>query len=412
MALLLSAKGSDLLAWRACGDFAAAFRQALLARLEFCRLTNDAEELLTATGQVLDDLLAANDAFCTRSNELIAELSVCDDPSRLREISAEFFAGLYDHFGIHHSAPAFYEFSSLFLQALSRSIIRSAYATPALSDLPKQPVMLIALGAAGRREFSPFCPLQIMLVHGETGYAEQEALSQLGLLIHEGFEDCGFQVDGTVTPRNPEWRGSMSGWRQRLTLKLDQGIVLELIDLFRFADQSTLCNDEGFEPEFTVMCRSLLKERRSSMAFQVTRVLNLSHGIGIMGGMRFVKKGPYRGLFALYENALQPLSAAVCVLALLKNLETPTTPQRIREILWRREMNVDMAERLLQAWHTLHEVRLSGERDLQPDWSNKAPLYLNIEEMPDSEQNSLRESLETVGAIQRHVGQTFSGMEE
>jgi len=71
-----------------------------------------------------------------------------------------------------------------------------------------------------------------------------------------------------------------------------------------------------------------------------------------------------------------------------------------------------MAERLLQAWHTLHEVRLSRERDLQPDWSNRAPLYLNIEEMPDSDQDALRESLETVGAIQRHVGQTFSGMEE
>jgi signal-transduction protein with cAMP-binding, CBS, and nucleotidyltransferase domain len=412
MALLLSAKGGDLLAWRACGDFAAAFRQALLARLEFCRLTSDAEELLIVTGQALDDLLAANDAFCTRSKALIAELSACDDLSRLREITAEFFAGLYDHIGIHHSAPAFYEFSTLFLQALSRSIIRSAYAISAVPALQKPPVMLIALGAAGRREFSPFCPLQLMLVHGGAEFAEQEALSQLGQLIHEGFEACGLRVDKAVTPRNPEWRGSMSEWRQRLTLKLDQGIVHELIDLFRFADQSTLCHDESFEPEFTVMCRSLLKERRSSMAFQVTRVLNLSHGIGIMGGLRFEKKGPYRGRFALRDNALQPLSAAISVLALLKGLEEPSTPQRIREILWRRELNVDMAERLLQAWHALHEMRLTRERDVQPDWSNEAPLHVIVEELQDGEQKFLRESLETVGALQRHVGLTFSGMEE
>jgi signal-transduction protein with cAMP-binding, CBS, and nucleotidyltransferase domain len=71
-----------------------------------------------------------------------------------------------------------------------------------------------------------------------------------------------------------------------------------------------------------------------------------------------------------------------------------------------------MAERLLQAWHALHELRLTRERDAQPGWSNEAPLYVNVEELHDDEQNLLRESLETVGALQRHVGLTFSGMEE
>jgi hypothetical protein len=35
-----------------------------------------------------------------------------------------------------------------------------------------------------------------------------------------------------------------------------------------------------------------------------------------------------------------------------------------------------------------------------------------VEELQDGEQKFLRESLETVGALQRHVGLTFSGMEE
>jgi len=411
MALLVSAKGGDVLAWRACGDFAATFRQLLLARLEFCQ-SSQAEALLMGTGQALDDMVAANDAFCLRCADLIGEVSACAEPPRLRELTAEFFAGLYDHIGIHRSAPAFYEFSALFLQSLSGSINRHAHSAVGLPDRQLPPVKLIALGSAGRQEFSPSCPLQLLLVHGEADDAEHEALSRFGSLIHAGFEACGLRVDGTVTPRNQEWRGSLSEWRQRLLQRLEQGRVNELADLFRFADQSVLCQDEGFEAEFNVLYRSLLKGRRSAMAFLVTRVLNLSHGIGIMGGMRFVKKGPFRGRFALRDNALQPLSAAICALALLKGLETPSTPQRIREILWRRELNVDMAERLLQAWHALHEFRLFRERDVQPDWSSEAPLHLNVEEMQDSEQDLLREALETVGAIQRHVGLTFSGMEE
>src|SRR6185369_2540392 len=411
MALLVSAKGGDVLVWRACLDFAATFRQLLLARLEFCQ-ASQAEALLMGTEQALDDLLAANDAFCLRSTELIREVSACAEPPRLRKLTAELFAGLYDHIGIHHSAPAFYELRPQFLQSLSGSICRHAHTAVGLPDRPMPQLKLIALGPAGRQEFSPFCPLQLLLVHGEAGDAEHEALSQLGSLIHEGFEACGLQVDGSVTPRNLEWRGSLSEWRQRLNQQLEQGRINELVNLFRIADQSTLYHDEGFDVEFNVLYRSLLKERRSAMAFQVTRVLNLSHGIGIMGGLRLEKKGPYRGRFALRDTALQPLSAAICVLALLKGLETPSTPQRIREILWRRELNVDMAERLLQAWHALHELRLNSERDVQPDWSSKAAFYLNVGKRQDSQQNLLREALETVGAIQRHVGQTFSGMEE
>lgn len=411
MALLVSAKGGDVLAWRACGDFSATFRQVLLARLEFCR-SDESEALLLGTGRALDDLAAANDSFCTRSSDLIAQVSACTEPPRLRELTTEFFAGLYDHIGMYHSASAFYEFSTRFLQVLSGSIIHYAHSTLGLPDRQMPLVKLIALGPAGRHEFSPFCPLQLMLVHAETGEAGHEALSQLGRLIHEGFEACGLQVDGIVSPRNHEWRGSMSEWRPRLIKLLEQAGVNGLIDLFRMADQSALCHDEGFDPDINLLCKSLLKERRSAMAFQVTRVLNISHGIGIMGGMRFEKKGPFRGRFALRDNALQPLSAAIGILALLKGLETTSTPQRIREILWRREMNVDMAERLLRSWHVLHELRLIREGDAQPEWSNQAPIYLNVEEMHDSEQNLLRESLESVGALQRHVGLTFSGTEE
>lgn len=410
MALLVSAKGSDVLAWRACGDFAATFRQLLLARLEFCR-ADEAEALLLGTEQALDELIAANDDFSSRSRDLIGEASVCAELSRLRGLTAAFYAGLYAHIAIHRSAPAFYEYSMLFLQALSASVCRHAHASLGPLDRQMPQVKLIAVGPAGRQEFSPFCPLHLVLVHGEAGEAEREMLSQLGRLIHEGFEACGLLVDGTVTPRNHEWRGSMSEWRQRLVKRLGQGRANDLIDFFRLSDQSTLYHDTGFDAGFRGLCRSLLKERRSVMAFQVTRVLNLSHGLGIIGGMRFVKKGPYRGRFALRDHALQPFAAAISVLAQLKGLDTPSSPQRIREILWRRELNVDMAERLLQAWHALHELRLTRERDVQPDWSNEAPLHLNVEEMPDSEQDLLRESLETVGAIQRHIGQTFSGME-
>jgi len=411
MALLVSAKGSDVLAWRAAGDFAVTYRQLVLDRMEFCR-SDEAAALLSGVSQALDELAAANDAFCSRCDSLIGEVAACPEPARLRELTTSFFAGLYDHSAIHHSAPAFYQFSQLFLQALAGSVSRYSYTMLGDSSARMPQLALIALGPAGRQEFSPFCRLQFMLVHEQAGDAEDALIQRYATLVHEGFEACGILVDELVTPRNSQWRGSLSGWGQRLDKVLARGKFSEVTELLRLADQTQLDGAGDAGPGFRQRSLAALAASPVAVKNLVSRVVALSNGIGMMGGLRFEKSGPYRGRFALLENALQPLSVSVSALGLLKRLETVATPRRVRELLWRRELNVDMAERLLQAWHMLNELRLIRERELHPDWANEAPLHLNINQMNVAEQEALRESLESVGNIQRHVGLNFSGAGE
>lgn len=411
MALLVSAKGSDVLAWRASGDFAVTFRQVVLDRMEFCR-SDEAAALLTGASHALDELAEKNDAFCSRCDSLIDEVSTCHELPRLRELTTSFFAGLYDHLVINHSAPAFYQFSILFLQALAVAVRRYSYTMLGDSSADMPELALIALGPAGRQEFSPFCPLQFMLVHGQAADREDGLIHRFASLLHEGFKACGLQVDEQVTPRSNQWRGSISEWEQRLGKVLKRGKFNEVIEILRLTDQTQLDGVGETGSAFRQLSLANLVASPVALNNLVSRVVALSNGIGMMGGLRFEKSGPYRGQFALLENALQPLSASVSALGVLKRLEAMTTPRRVRELLWRRELNVDMSERLLQAWHTLHELRLIREREVQPDWSNAAPLHLDIEEMNVEEQESLRESLEAVGNIQRHVGLNFSGVGE
>jgi signal-transduction protein with cAMP-binding, CBS, and nucleotidyltransferase domain len=410
MALLVSAKGNDVLAWRAAGDFSATFRQQLLARLEYCK-SDEAELLLSGVRQALDTLRGENDAYLLRCETILGEVAAATDQSRFKELAGLFFSELYGHIGTYRSAAAFYEFSTRFLQSVSGAIVRQARTAlgEAGGQLPQ--MKLIALGPAGRQEFSPFCPLHLLLVHGETGTAERENVFRLGRLIHGGFAACGFQVDAGIAPFNAAWCGTLPEWQQRLVQQLEHDDTDDLIDFFRLSDQTVLFQDEGFDVDFFQLCTDLLKNHRAAMEFQILRVLNLSHGIGIMGGMRFEKKGPYRGKFALLDNGLQPLAAAIATLALIKNLKASSTPQRIREVLWMRKLNVDMAERLLQSWHNLHELRLLRESATHPDWSDQGALHLEIDDLDNREQAVLRESLESVGAIQRHVGLNYSSME-
>jgi signal-transduction protein with cAMP-binding, CBS, and nucleotidyltransferase domain len=411
MALLVSAKGSDVLAWRAAGEFAVTFRQVVLDQMEFCR-SDEAVAKLMGASQALEDLAAANDAFCSRCERLIDEVVACQEPARLRELATNFFAGLYEHSVIHRSAPAFYQLSHLFLQALTGSISRYSYTLLGDSSDQIPELALIALGPAGRQEFSPFCPLQFLLVHEQAGEVEAELINRFASHLHQGFQACGLLVDEVVTPRNRQWSGSLPEWGQRLNRVLARGKSSEIVEMLRLADQTQLDGAGELGAAFRQLALAALAASPVAVKNIVSRVVALSNGIGMMGGLRFEKSGPYRGRFALLENALQPLSASVSALGLVKQLEAMSTPARVRELLWRRELNVDMAERLLQAWHMLHELRLVREREVQPEWPNRAPLHVDIEQMDAVDQEALRESLEAVGNIQRHVGLTFSGVGE
>jgi CBS domain-containing protein len=274
------------------------------------------------------------------------------------------------------------------------------------------PVAVVALGPAGRTEFSPFCRLQLLLIHGVSDSSLAEPLRLLGRMLHEDFEATGLQLDQVITPRNPEWRGDPIQWQQRLVAGLEQGTPTELINLLRLVDQTALFPGGELENEFSALCLSLLQKSRTTMAFMVSRVMGLSNGLGMMGGFRLERMGPYRGLFALFDYALLPFTASVTALSMIKGDGAAGTRQRIRDLLSRQELNVEAAENLLLAWYNLNELRLSRERELFPVCKDKESLYVNVEAMTDGESELFRETLETVAAIQRNVTITFSGWEE
>jgi signal-transduction protein with cAMP-binding, CBS, and nucleotidyltransferase domain len=84
------------------------------------------------------------------------------------------------------------------------------------------------------------------------------------------------------------------------------------------------------------------------------------------------------------------------------------TPQRIRELLSGGKLSVDLAERLLESWHTLSELRLAHEAGLFPDPGGRSSLHFDPETLSDADMERFREALETVGVVQRHVAITFN----
>ncbi|MGD0586461.1 MAG: putative nucleotidyltransferase substrate binding domain-containing protein [Oryzomonas sp.] len=411
MAVLATAKGSDISAWRAAGEFGAAFRQALLKRSALCR-SEEAEALFGETCHALEALAAENDERVARLEGIVAQTAASADPSRLGELCSAFYAELYDHFGCYGSAVAFYHLSSLFLRELTGSLNRYALQRLGWSGEQLPDMALVAMGPTGRREFSPFCPLQLALVSGQTADGEMEAVSRYCGVLQEGFEACGLQVDGEISPLNSPWRGSLPEWGRRLEQGLARGKQRELVELLRLADHEPLHPTGVVGEEFRALVLSQLQQSRRALGDLVTRLGRLSNGLGIMGGWRLERSGPHRGLFRLFEHALLPLSAAVSALVLINRVDAVDIPLRIRALLGRGVLDVDTAERLLQSWHILNELRLLRERELFPSRNRAAALYLDVTALDEEKRRMLREALETINNVQRRVSVVHSGTEE
>jgi CBS domain-containing protein len=410
MARLLSAYTGDITSWRATSDFVSAYRQALLSHIASDH-TTDAEGLFDAAQAAIEAVAAENRTIQARLNGVMEEVALTDDLDWHKELTAVFFRNLYRQFDLLHSAPAFYHGSMSFLRQICAVLVQHTLTQLGRAAVHLPQISLVALGPAGRCEYSPFCPLQVVLMHADTTAAERETVVYFGQILHSGFEALGLHIDPIVTPRNPEWCGDLAEWRQRCSAGIEQPTEEFLIDQLRLADQYQLYPSDGADQQLKAACSSQLQANRPALTSLIARMEALSNGLGLMGGLKLEKSGPARGMFALLQHGLLPLSAAISALALIKGSQLESTSNRVHDLLARHLLDVDTAERVLSSWHTLHELRLFRERAFSDGPYSSQAQYLNLQELQPTHRAALKEALESVAVIQRQVATAFSVIE-
>ncbi len=397
---MLLAKGDDITAWRAAVDFTVRYREALLSQTSRCR-SDQTMHLLERSGGRIRELAAENSRCVTGLDQICTEIRQGDCVHATRQQAGSGFELLYRHMAVFRSAPAFFRMAESLLQAICAVAGRLASAQLGAQARLLPDMALITLGPGGRREFSPYCPLQLVLLHD--GSADgHEALDHYSRLVHEGLEACSLQVDQAITPRFPHWRGSIQDWDERFASGLEFSAPATLIELVRFSDQLLLAGAGQIADRFRERSLDLLHGSHSAHSNLMTRLRGLSNGLSLMGRLKTDRLGGSRNMFALRDHGLIPLSATVSALTLTSGGRASDTPGRIRELLSLRVFDVEMAERLLMAWHIVSGLRLMREHEAQLDASID-PTYLDLEALDEHALEELHTALEAVGVAQRQA---------
>lgn len=402
MALLL-AKGDRLADWRGLDEFVTSYRQAAI-RAVSARQPDAMGDLLAVIKDELGAVAAENRQFIEQCAQLSGRLTLIDNREGLRELLAGFYDMAYGHFRRFQSPPAFFEAANYFLAALTRMQVATLRQQDGV-ELP--PLALLVLGPAGRLEYTRFCRVQLALVWDGVGTAaEDQVMADFAEELMAWLRACGIALDEAISPLHGHWRGSLGHWRERLERGIAGNDTGQLIELVRLVDQAALVDEQGLAARFRALCSEQL-HRRPAVANLVERSTALSNGLGMMGGFRLNRSGPYRGFFALLQHALLPLGACVGGLCLHHDLVEDGTPRRLRELVRNGRLDVDLAERALQAWHLFSHYRLTLELTASAGQDCRDILNLDLARLSHVEQEQLRASLETVADLQRHLYVSF-----
>lgn len=398
MALLL-AKGEHLAEWRGVDEFVTSYRDAAINVA-----SRHYPEAITATlGTICDELGALADEngdFTAQVSRITDQLSRVHDHEGLRTLWADFYRHAYAHFRRFAAPPAFFEVSNAFLRVLVSSQVAGV-----LQQSPEAlpPFAVLVLGPAGRLECTRFCRIQLALVWEGNGTAAEDGLmADFGADLVTWLRSCGMALEEAVTPVHHAWRGTLEQWRERLEAGLKHGNPAALIELLRLVDQTVLVDNHGLADRFRALCYQQL-HGRPAVANLVERCGALSNGLGMMGGFRLNRSGPYRGRFALLDHALVPLAACVGALCLHHDIVEDGTPRRLRELVRNGRLDVDLAERALQAWYLFSHHRLTLELQASAGQDCRDILNLDLTTLNQQQQEQLRAGLETVADLQRHL---------
>lgn len=397
MPLFLGAKGEDVLTRRGTANFLARMREELYRRMA---LLSPGEELALLQGVegALRREIDWEERVTAEFGRELDELDAADDAPRLAGALGRLRAMAAEHFRRRGSVPAFHLLCTAAVDRAAAAALRLAlrWMEEIGPGAPSSPWCWMALGEVGRGEATGFSSCDCLLVHGAEGAEEAATFAGLAGRAAAILNELGLASRTGIVPSLPSWRGSMNEWRGRITTRAVEGDG-DLEGLVRLADMRLVAGDPALAAGMVNLVRAMLSHHRELLRETARRTAMMQSGFDFFGRLRLERGGEHRGKFNLGLYGIEPLVANVRVLTVRFDVPETGTMERIRGLLAGARIDVDLAERLLHAWHAFGRYAVEEGGFVAPG------------ELAETELDELKWGLEAVGSLQKIVHSSVAG---
>jgi CBS domain-containing protein len=280
--------------------------------------------------------------------------------------------------------------------------------------LPDVRHCFLIMGSAGRRE---------MLLHPDqdNGFifedypdamqAEVDAYFQpFSDLLNDALDKAGYPLcEGDAMARNPEWRGRLSDWQERINGWLLDPEPTHVRNSSIFFDFLPLIGDVDLAHDLRIMVAKGIETHQGFLYHMMTLDLRYKVPLGLLGRFAVEKEGDHAGRLSVKYGGCVYIVDCVRMFALERGIQAISTMERLQALVTQNVFAAETAEHIRAAFEALTFLRLRHEISMLES-GREASHFLDPFALSKTEQDLLKESFQAVSklqdATQRHFSRT------
>ena len=409
MAILLGATRGNLLQWGATVAMMENLKEKIALRMSQSN-SEDGDAFLAELAEELRAEMAFEEEFSANYAECLSALQSAVDNAelaatfeRFRRLAADYFLRRGSVISLHETCTQFQDLLLKRIFALAENwLVESGI------GLPATPHAWFGLGNSGRLEGNFSGDFKCLLVYEDN--SPQDAPRFVGMCRRVAviLEEVGFRIGTGINPINSQWRGSLNEWRRRVSDGFNS-IDEQIHNLVILADMRQIHGDQGLGAAMLNLVRGMLEYHFEEIRGLARGISRMPVGFDFFGRFRVEKEGEHQGEFNMERYAWLPLVNNVRVMAIRCNIHETSTLERIRKLQERGCVDVDLAERLLHAYHDT--VGMMLRLQLGEMGGERYGFHFRPRDLDERESERLKSAMEAVAALEIIVYAAFAKQE-
>jgi CBS domain-containing protein len=277
---------------------------------------------------------------------------------------------------------------------------------------PEVRYCFLILGSGGRREMLLGPDQDHALVYEDlpqARLAEVEAFfAPLARDVVQALQRIGYaSCDGQVMADNPQWRGRLSDWRERIRGWVDNAEPRQVRSSSIFFDFAPLAGDGTLLAALRDIVRSEVVDQPSFLYQMMALDLRYKVPLGLLGRFILERGGEHDGTLSVKLGGTLYIVDCVRIFALDKGVQETGTLDRLKALVASNIFTPETAEHIRAAFEALTFLRLRQEID-QLEAGHPPSHYLDPGALSKTEQDLLREAFQAVSKLQDATKRYFS----
>ncbi|MDX2103978.1 MAG: DUF294 nucleotidyltransferase-like domain-containing protein [Alphaproteobacteria bacterium] len=295
------------------------------------------------------------------------------------------------------------DIAELLAEALRDTTRRCAELVEAEMGPPPGDWCVLILGSGGRGETLLGGDQDNAIIHSPGAEMETwcaKAGERLAAMLGEvGVPLC----KGNIMTSNPEWRGDLATWEQRLSGWWRVEDAEALLDVDIFYDCQPVHGDLALGDQLRRYALAGAQQRMPFLAALAQHLSTLGTALNWFGGLR-----TDHGMIDLKLGGTFPIVAAARTLALRRGISTTSTPSRIQALMEAEVLSPGDGQRLIEGLELLMGLILDQQLS---DLAAGQPLTtkVEVEHLGSHVKSRLKESLKQVDMLANMVRQGLAG---